>query len=193
MTELLLGAGIGLAAGLSPGPLLALVVTNTLRRGFAAGALVALAPLVTDVPIIVATLLVVDAVPTALLRGLALGGAAYLIWLAIDTLRREPVIAAGDLRQGVTTNLLSPHPWLFWLGAGAPILATAWDRAPGRGVAFVAGFYGLLIGTKLVVAALVAVARRQLVERYYRVALVASAGLLLAAAGLLLGSVVLAE
>jgi threonine/homoserine/homoserine lactone efflux protein len=192
--ELLLGIGLGLGAGVSPGPLLALVLTNTLKRGFGAGVRVAVAPVITDAPIVVATLLAVDALPGVALRVLGGAGAVYLLWLGAGTFAsaRSATLddvrsggTRGDLWQGVVANILSPHPWLFWLSVGAPILSTTWGRAPGRGVAFLVGFYGLLLGSKVVLAGMVAVARRRLVERWYRVAL-AAAGVLLAAAGVLL-------
>ena len=192
--ELLLGAGIGLAAGVSPGPLLSLVVANTLERGFGAGARVALAPLLTDAPIIALTVLAVDALPSPAVRGLAAAGGLYLVFLAAQILRRAPTArVAGsevtasrrDLWQGVVANTLSPHPWLFWLGAGAPLLNDAWRRAPARGVAFLAGFYGLLVGTKVLLARVVATSRRRLSPRWYPASL-AAAGALLAAVGVLL-------
>ena len=51
------GAALGLSAGFSPGPLLTLVLTETLHHGVKAGIRVALAPMITDAPIIVLTLL----------------------------------------------------------------------------------------------------------------------------------------
>ncbi len=53
MTAFLLqGIVLGFAAGISPGPMLGLVISQTLRYGWRAGNLVALAPLFTDIPII---------------------------------------------------------------------------------------------------------------------------------------------
>ena len=52
MTELLAGLAIGFGAGIAPGPLSALVVTTSLERGFGPGARVAIAPLLTDTPIV---------------------------------------------------------------------------------------------------------------------------------------------
>jgi threonine/homoserine/homoserine lactone efflux protein len=192
--ELLLGVGMGLAAGLSPGPLFALVVTNTLRRGFGAGLRVAAAPVITDAPIILLTVFAVDALPVTAVRVLAAAGGIYLLWLAVDTVRqaRAPTLAStarttvGDLRQGVITNALSPHPWLFWLGVGAPVLSRSWEQSPARGIAFLAGFYALLVATKVGLAATVALTRRSLNEGWYRMALRGAGGLLLAAGGLLL-------
>ena len=50
------GLLLGLSGGLAPGPLLTLVASETLRHGARAGISVALAPLLTDAPIILATL-----------------------------------------------------------------------------------------------------------------------------------------
>ena len=55
-----IGIGLGLAAGISPGPLLTLVISTTLERGFRAGTRIAIAPLITDAPIIVVTLLILS-------------------------------------------------------------------------------------------------------------------------------------
>lgn len=61
MSEALLaGLLLGLAAGLAPGPMLALTVTQSLRHGARAGLRVAMAPLLTDLPIIAAMLLALD-------------------------------------------------------------------------------------------------------------------------------------
>jgi len=67
-TALLTGAALGLSAGLSPGPLLALVIVQTLTYSVREGVKVAAAPLVTDLPIVLAAL--------ALTAGLAVCGAA---------------------------------------------------------------------------------------------------------------------
>jgi threonine/homoserine/homoserine lactone efflux protein len=52
LTFLALGAGIGFMAGVSPGPVLTLVVTETLKRGWPRGAAVAAGPLLADCPIV---------------------------------------------------------------------------------------------------------------------------------------------
>ena len=52
------GTLLGLASGFAPGPLLVLVVAETLRHDVRAGIKVAIAPLITDVPIIVVSLLI---------------------------------------------------------------------------------------------------------------------------------------
>lgn len=157
MTELLAGLSLGLGAGLSPGPLLTLVVTTTLDRGFGAGVRVAIAPLLTDAPIIALTVAVVSSVSDGVLRVLGvLGGlvvAVMGLWTVV-TAHRPPTQEerAADVWRGVLVNALSPHPWIFWIGVGAPLLVSAWRDAPMRGLAFLVGFYLLLIGSKVAIA-----------------------------------------
>ena len=185
--ELALGIALGLGAGLAPGPLLALVVSATLERGFAAGARVAAAPLITDAPIVALCVLVLDGLPAAVVDGLTVAGGAFVIWLGIDALRggREAP-RGGDVRRGVLVNALSPHPWLFWLGAGGPLLLRAGEESPWAAAAFLAGFYALLVGAKVAVAAALAPGRGRLGGGAPRI----SAALLIATGAVIIGTAV---
>ncbi len=191
MSDLLLGLTLGAAAGITPGPLFTLVVTVSLRRGFGAGARTALAPLLSDLPVVVIALAALAALPGVVVRGLGLVGGLYLIWLGIRTVSeaRNPADDGGsavrDLRRGVVVNLLSPHPWLFWFSVGAPLTLGAWQRAPVRAVAFVGAFYALLVGSKMVAAAVVASGRR-LLDTTWHIRLAQVGGVAIAAMGVVL-------
>jgi threonine/homoserine/homoserine lactone efflux protein len=193
MSELLLGISLGFAAGISPGPLSALVVTTALQRGVAAGVRVAIAPLLTDLPVVALSVLAVGVFPTRLLPYLAAAGGVFVIFLGIDTHRKAPRASFDerspdprDLRRGLVTNILSPHPWLFWLGVGGPLLVSAWDRGSGRAAAFLLGFYGLLVGSKLLLAWGVAHGRGVLSLPWYRRVLAGSGWLLVVLGGVLI-------
>jgi hypothetical protein len=86
-----LGAGIvlGLSAGISPGPLLALVLSHTIRHGVREGFRVAAAPLLTDLPIILVSTLVLSKVAAygSLLGAVSLAGAAFLVYMSYETFR----------------------------------------------------------------------------------------------------------
>ena len=56
MEFLFIGLLLGLSSGISPGPLLTLVIAETLRYGLGAGIRVAITPFITDLPIILLTL-----------------------------------------------------------------------------------------------------------------------------------------
>lgn len=155
------GAALGLWAGVAPGPLLTLVVTETLRHGPRAGAKVAVAPLITDFPIIAVCVFALSglAMVSGLLGGMSLAGGAVLFWMAWDTMTASPpdasveVKADRSLQKGVLTNFLNPHPYLFWITVGGPLLFSAHEKSGVLGPAlFLAAFYLLLVASKLVVA-----------------------------------------
>jgi threonine/homoserine/homoserine lactone efflux protein len=198
MTELLLGVSLGWAAGISPGPLLTLVITGSLRRGPAVGVKMAFVPLITDAPAVTAGVVLAAGLPDRFVAVLSGLGGAYLVWLGISEMRTargaEPEPASGaerDVRRAVVANILSPHPWLFWVAVGGPIVVEAWDRAPASGLTFVIAFYTLLVGTKVVLALVVGHGRRFVDEAWYP-RLVVAGGAVIALMGvvLLVGAVV---
>jgi len=194
VTEFLLGLGLGLGAGLSPGPLQTLVVTSALRRGFGAGVRVAIAPLFTDAPIIAVTVAFVSTIPHRGVRAIGIAGGLALVAMGIWEIARarhhstetnEVAGGGDDVLRGVIVNGLNPHPWLFWIGVGAPLLVTAWRVAPGRALAFLAGFYLTIIGSKVAIAAVVGVGRQRL-STEWRYRLLLAGGAILVVFGLIL-------
>lgn len=189
---LAVGLSLGLGAGLAPGPLLALVIRSTLQHGRAAGVRAACGPLVTDLPIIVLALSLAVSLPTNVLGGLGVVGGGFVVWLGVEALRETPdpmeastqvPVPRRDLLQAALVNALSPHPWLFWITVGAPVLGQA---GAGGGALFLGGFYLLLIGTKAAIAVALGSHRERLLRgRGYTLALRGSA-LLLVATGIVL-------
>lgn len=198
MDDLLLGLTLGFAAGISPGPLLTLVMTATLERGFGAGLRVAVAPALTDAPIVAIALFVLKDFPPLLLEGISVAGGLLVIFIGLSTLwtargkletgtgpATDPRGRSTDLWRGMLVNLLNPQPWIFWATVGGPILLRSWATNPAHAVGFLSFFYLLLIGSKIVAAALVAQGRDLLQGTWYRLALTGSGFLLIALGGLL--------
>ena len=180
------GVVLGLSAGLSPGPLMTLVITETLKGGIPAGARIAAAPLITDPPIIAGSLFLLAAMAHAmrLVGGIGILGGFYIVWLGIENIRFNGAVTgsapsgASQLRKGVVTNLLNPHPYVFWLMVGAPlILKTAQTGWPAAAL-FLVLFYGSLVGSKLVVAVIVGHSRQFLRSKTY-IWLIRSLGIVL--------------
>ena len=127
------GIVLGLGAGLAPGPLLVLVVAHSVRHGTRAGIKVAIAPLITDLPIIGLAVLALTGVapPDGFLGVIAIAGATFLGYLSYESLTVAPQSAvahaprARSLRTGIIANLLNPYPYLFWLTVGAPTVMRA--------------------------------------------------------------------
>ena len=186
------GLALGFGNGIAPGPFLALVIASALRGGFRSGAVVALSPLVTDLPIIAVSLTLLSRLPARGVAALSLAGALVLAWYAFEAFRdartssleamRAGAVAVPSarhaLRQGVIANALNPSPWMFWMTVGGPLLTRAWDAAPLDAVAFLVPFYALLIGSKVLVAGAVSAGRSRLGDTGYR-RLLAGAGVLL--------------
>lgn len=160
LTFLLTGLTLGLAAGLTPGPLQALVCLQTITHGPREGARVALAPLFTDLPVMLVCLVVLDALSSqAWFMGLvSLTGGVVVMRFGWGSLKAGPArieYASGEaksLRKAVATNILNPKMILFWATVGSPMLLTASSRSAGAAAAFLTGFYLLLVGTNAALA-----------------------------------------
>lgn len=170
------GVTLGLAAGLSPGPLMALLVAQTVRYGLREGLKVALAPVLTDAPIVTATLLILARVSDInwLLAGISLVGGLYVCWLGAESIRATPAetraerAAPHSIRRAMGINLLNPHVYVFWATVGAPLVFKAWSAGWMQAAGLVGCFYLLLCGSKAVLAVLVHRSRGFLAGMAYR-------------------------
>jgi len=110
-----------------------------------------------------------------LLGIVSIAGGAFVLYLAWDSFgparldAEAPAERPRSWLKEILTNLLSPHPWLFWLTVGAATLAKAMAQSWLAAVAFLCGFYLLLVGSKVMVALLTARSRNWLAGRPYRV------------------------
>jgi threonine/homoserine/homoserine lactone efflux protein len=163
LSYLSMGAILGLSAGISPGPLLALVISETLRHGRKEGIRVAFSPLITDLPIILLSLLVLNGIghlETAL-GILWMAGGIFILYLGYECLKTKQLVpdlenpAPNSLKKGILVNILNPHPYLFWITVGAPIVFKASRVNLWTVAVFFISFYLLLVGSKILVAILV--------------------------------------
>ena len=182
MFEYLLAAMVlGLSGGLSPGPLLTLVVSETLARGRNAGLAVSLSPLATDGPIIAAAVFLLGRIENSqsALGAISLAGGALLVSYGFAGLRGTVVEleeegqdepnrqVRASLAKGVWLNFLNPSPYLFWLTIGTPLLLEARTGGWTAAIGFLLVFYTYLVGSKCVLAVLVAHSRSVLRGRAY--------------------------
>lgn len=151
---LLQGMALGLSAAASPGPFQAYLISQSLRLGWRRALPAALAPLLSDGPIILLVLIVLTRLPEEMLRILQAAGGVfmvYLAWKALSAFRHFGVQpAAGgqerqSLAQAAMMNFLSPGPYIFWSILAGPILIRGWNQSPGNGLGFLFGFYGTMV------------------------------------------------
>jgi threonine/homoserine/homoserine lactone efflux protein len=140
--------------------LLSLVVSETLRGNRLNGILIALAPLITDIPIVLLSILILKSASGSnlVLGVMSMLGAIFLAYIGMKNLTFKTSSGKGknnystSIKYGVITNFLSPHPYLFWITVGAPTFIKAAKVEDAYAYIFIAAFYFLLIGSKIAVA-----------------------------------------
>ena len=160
---LTIGTILGLSAGFAPGPLLTLVISETLQHDIKSGVKVALAPIVTDLPIIILTLFVLSKLSHFhnILGVISLMGGCFVLFMGCESMRTKGVdtevgeVEPKSLIKGVLTNALSPHPYLFWFSVGTPIMIKAMRLGVSAPLTFIVSFYFFLVGAKIVLAILI--------------------------------------
>ncbi len=190
---LTIGFVLGLSAGFAPGPLLTLVISETLRHNVRAGIKVAIAPFITDLPIIIVSVLIISRITDShtLLAVISFCGAIFIAKMGVDNIRMQPQqqpqesSSSNSTYKGILTNLLSPHPYLFWLTVGVPIMSKAMLQSVGMVAVFLASFYALLVGSKVILAIVVGRSKTFLSGRFYLFTIRVLGWVLCALAGIL--------
>jgi len=158
-----IGSGFAFAAAIQPGPLQAFLLSSVAQKGWRRTLPASFAPLLSDGPIALLTLLVLNRLPEVLGRILQAAGGVFLIYLAWASYRqwRQNTPAdssAGEktprtLVQAATVNLLNPNPYLGWSLVLGPAFLAAWGQNPMDAVALLLAFYitmvAVLAGTIL--------------------------------------------
>jgi threonine/homoserine/homoserine lactone efflux protein len=175
LTFLFWGVVFGLSGGLTPGPLLTLVISETLKHDIKEGIKVAIAPLLTDLPIVLITIVVLSRLENILplLGAVSLLGSAFLSYLAYESISFKGVDIdlekerPQSMRKGVIVNFLNPSPYMFWFTIGAPLVLKALNIGVFSAFLFILGFYVFLVGSKVVIAVVVGKSRFFLKSRNY--------------------------
>lgn len=164
------GLGFGLAAAAQPGPFQAYLLSQTMQHGWQRTLPAACAPLLSDGPIILLVLLVLSRVPAWLQRGLYLAGGLFILYLAWGAWRAWRGFDAAQWQQvgpsqrqsvwrATLMNALNPGPYIYWSLVTGPILVSGWQAAPVFGIAFLLGFYGMMVGALVGIILLFGLAR----------------------------------
>ena len=174
------GIVYGFAAAAQPGPFQTYLISQSLLKGPRKTLIGALAPLVSDGPIITLCLLVLSQVPDWLKKFLYIAGGLFILYLAYGAYRAwrnfDPHLPPPESgkRQGILKaalmNVLSPGPYIFWSLVTGPILIAGWRETPFYGIGFMLGFYITLISS-LALIIIVFGSARQLGPKVNRVLL----------------------
>jgi len=149
------GVGYGFSAAMIPGPFQTFIISQSLTRGWKKTLIAALAPLVSDGPIIALCFFVLNQVPVWFERVLYIAGGLFILYLAfgaykswkgfdvnISNLESSP---QQSLPKAVLMNFLSPGPYIYWSLVTGPILLKCWREMPLNGIGFLTGFYVTMI------------------------------------------------
>jgi threonine/homoserine/homoserine lactone efflux protein len=172
---LTIGIILGLSAGFAPGPLLTLVISETLQHDIQSGVKVALAPIITDLPIIILTLFILAKLSNfhSIIGIISLIGGFFILSIGYASIRTKGVepnlqeTKPKSLTKGILANALNPHPYLFWFSVGAPIMIKAVRQNMIAPLAFIGSFYAFLVGSKILLAILVGNSKSFLVGNVY--------------------------
>jgi len=149
------GIGYGFAAAAQPGPFQTYIITQSLAKGWRKAIPAALAPLVSDGPIIALCLLVLSQVPIWFQRSLHIAGGLFILYLAHGAYKswrafdiNIPTNETGtgqSIWKAALMNALSPGPYIYWSLVTGPILIRGWRETPIYGIGFLLGFYSILV------------------------------------------------
>ena len=155
------GATLGIVEGIKPGPLLTMVIRETLSGGLRAGLWTAAAPIFTDGPLVIFSLFAAAWIatnPSALLV-ITLAGAIFLAQMGYECFGLEPPNMdedapppTGSFLRGVITNLLNPNVYVFWFLIGGPLMASAADEEILAPIAYAITFLVTIMLTKAAIA-----------------------------------------
>jgi threonine/homoserine/homoserine lactone efflux protein len=192
---------IGLSGALMPGPLLAVTVRDTTRRGFIAAPLLVLGHGILELALVALLLLGLAEwlKGEAATIGIALAGCGALLWMAVGMVREvrflrfdagaERANAAGldsgsahgfwrPVADGILTSISNPYWSLWWATIGLGYLVIS----SGQGLTGVAFFFGGHIladaAWYLFVGLTVSAGRGRFTDRIYRGIVGACAGFL---------------
>jgi threonine/homoserine/homoserine lactone efflux protein len=131
--ELLLqGLALGLAASVSPGPFQAYLINQTLTNGFRRAAPVAFAPLIADIPIVVASLLLLDQLSPEFLRFIHIAGGLFVLYMAFGLWRSWSRSTTQSQQPDNSETLLGNGSTGNPVGSGTPPATV--KSSLGRGV-----------------------------------------------------------
>lgn len=188
---------IGFSGAAMPGPVTALIVTETTKRGFIAGPLITVGHVLLELAMVGALFFGLrDVLDQNWVAGsIGIVGGLVLLWMGYDIVRsawhgevslrltqstQEAKSSRNPVLGGILTTIINPYWFLWWATVGAAALITF----RGFGISGIIAFY---FGHTLAdwvwnnsIALAVAGGRRGMNERVYRGVLIACGGFMIA-------------
>lgn len=152
---LFIGCGFAFAAAVQPGPLQTFLLSSVAQRGWQRTLPASFSPLLSDGPIALLALLLLNRVPETMIRILQSAGGIFLVYLAWASYRQwrqqttteslASESAPRTLLQAATVNILNPNPYLGWSLVLGPAVLAAWHESPMNAMVLVIAFYTTMV------------------------------------------------
>jgi threonine/homoserine/homoserine lactone efflux protein len=148
-------AYLGLVATILPGPQQAFAINTALARGWRKSLVIAIAPFIADLPVMLVFLFVLRQVPAPVISVIQIMGGGFILYLALLAYRdyrqgssiggsgqTEEAVPVHLLRRAVLMNLSGPGPYIFWSSIHGPAVIQASQQSLWLGLAYICAFYG---------------------------------------------------
>jgi len=152
---ILIGSGFAFAAAIQPGPLQAFLLSSVVKKGWKRTLPAAFSPLVSDGPIALIVLIILNRVPHTMSRILQAAGGVlllYFAWAGYQQWKKQTTTAFNvnepaprTLLQAATVNILNPNPYLGWSLILGPVVIAAWYQSPTNAVMLITAFYSTMV------------------------------------------------
>jgi len=157
LSYLIFGITYAFAAAVQPGPLQTYIISQTIKKGWRSTLPAAFAPVISDIPILILVLFLLNTMPDNFIVILRITGGLFLLYLGFRAFKSWQEFESEDkvsdessqqtLFSAVFVNLLNPAPYLGWSLIMGPLFLKGWRIAPTNGIALIAGFYLMMILT----------------------------------------------
>ncbi len=148
--------GLGFSAAVMPGSFQTYLISESLLKGIKKALPIAFVPIISDLPIIAITMLILNQAPLWFLDLLKIIGGIFIIYLSylafkssrkIDDLKTDS--KPFNILKAITINFLNPNVWLYWSTIGASLLITNWQKQKIIAILFLMGFYSAMVITNI--------------------------------------------
>jgi threonine/homoserine/homoserine lactone efflux protein len=154
---LFIGSGFAFAAAIQPGPLQVFLLSSVAQRGWKRTLPAACSPLLSDGPIALFVLFVLNRVPETMSQVLQAAGGVLLLYFAWTSYRQWRNQATPDFAtnhsaprtfiQAATVNFLNPGVYLGWSLVLGPAVLAAWAQSPANALVLLIAFYTTMVAT----------------------------------------------
>jgi threonine/homoserine/homoserine lactone efflux protein len=154
LSYIIFGFTFAFAAAVQPGPLMTYLISQTISKGWRHTLPASLAPIISDGPIIILVLLLLNQIPPWFVKFLHLGGAFFLFYIAYGSFRSwknfDMALPSKEktgqtLMNATLVNLLNPAPYLGWSLVMGPLFLKGYHETPLNGISLIVSFYLTMI------------------------------------------------